>query len=218
MSARDDILGRVRRGVGKDDFAGRRAAALASLALPQRGPQPVLGTDLVGRFRAKAEYLSSTVASVASPAGVPAAVAAYLVANGLSAEAVATPDLSGYDWPACGLRVEPRPAVDADKTGISGCFCAIAETGTLMLLSGPQTPATVSLLPETHIALVHVSRIVGTMEDAFALLRAERGSLPRAVNFISGPSRTGDIEQTIVLGAHGPCRVHLILVGSAVAP
>jgi hypothetical protein len=72
-------------------------------------------------------------------------------------------------------------------------------------------PATVSLLPETHIAMVPVSRIVATMEDAFALLRAERGELPRAVNFISGPSRTGDIEQTIVLGAHGPCRVHLIL-------
>ena len=70
----------------------------------------------------------------------------------------------------------------------------------------------VSLLPETHIAIVPVDRIVATMEDAFALLRSERGKLPRAVNFISGPSRTGDIEQTIVLGAHGPCRVHLILV------
>ena len=104
-------------------------------------------------------------------------------------------------------------AVDADLVGISGCFCAIAETGTLLLLSGPDSPATVSLLPETHIALVQVSRIVATMEDAFALLRSERGSLPRALNFISGPSRTGDIEQTIVLGAHGPYRVHILLVG-----
>ncbi|MBS1145296.1 MAG: hypothetical protein H6R14_2702 [Proteobacteria bacterium] len=215
MSAKDDILGRVRRGVGKDDFAARKAAALASLTLPQRGPQPVLGADLVGRFRAKAEYLSSTIAAVATPAEVPAAVAAYLTANGLPAEAVATPELGRIDWAASGLRVEPRPAVNADKTGISGCFCAIAETGTLMLLSGPDSPATVSLLPETHIALVDVSRIVGTMEDAFGLLRTEHGSLPRAVNFISGPSRTGDIEQTIVLGAHGPCRVHLILIGEA---
>jgi L-lactate dehydrogenase complex protein LldG len=80
-------------------------------------------------------------------------------------------------------------------------------------LSGPQTPATVSLLPETHIALVDERRIVGTMEEAFALLRAEHGSLPRALNFISGPSRTGDIEQTIVLGAHGPRRVHLLVTG-----
>ena len=81
------------------------------------------------------------------------------------------------------------------------------------LRAGPQTPGSVSLLPETHIGIVPVGRIVATMEDAFALLRAEHGKLPRAVNFISGPSRTGDIEQTIVLGAHGPCRVHLILVG-----
>ncbi|MGB4063958.1 MAG: lactate utilization protein C [Azonexus sp.] len=215
MSARDDILGRVRRGVGKDDFAGRRAAAIAAIESPELGPQPVMNADLVGRFRAKAEYLASTVAVVSSPAQVPLAVATYLVANGLAAEAVATADVASLDWAGSGLNVKARPAVDADKTGISGCFCAIAETGTLMLLSGPETPATVSLLPETHIALVDVSRIVATMEDAFALLRAERGSLPRAVNFISGPSRTGDIEQTIVLGAHGPCRVHLILVGRA---
>ncbi|PKO37529.1 MAG: hypothetical protein CVU33_12555 [Betaproteobacteria bacterium HGW-Betaproteobacteria-6] len=215
MSARGDILERVRRGVGRDDFAGRRAAAIAALGSAGRGPQPVIGADLVGRFRAKAEYLSSTVVAVATQAEAPAAVAAYLLANGLAGEAVATADVAGLDWAASRLSVAVRPAVDADKTGISGCFCAIAETGTLMLLSGPETPATVSLLPETHIALVDVSRIVATMEDAFALLRAERGSLPRAVNFISGPSRTGDIEQTIVLGAHGPCRVHLILIGAA---
>jgi L-lactate dehydrogenase complex protein LldG len=215
MSAKDEILGRVRRGVGKDDFAERRAAAVASLKAAERGPLPVMSGDLVSRFRAKAEYLASTVADVAALAEVPAAVAAYLSENGLAAEAVATADVGGVDWACSGLHVAVRPAVDADKTGISGCFCAIAETGTLMLLSGPETPATVSLLPETHIALVDVSRIVATMEDAFALLRTERGSLPRAVNFISGPSRTGDIEQTIVLGAHGPCRVHLILIGRA---
>ena len=218
MSAKDEILGRVRRGVGKDDFVRRRAAAVASLATMERGPQPTMNADLAARFRAKAEYLSSTVAGIASLAEAPAAVAAYLAANHLAAEAVATADVGGLDWVGCGLKVEARSAVDADKTGISGCFSAIAETGTLMLLSGPQTPATVSLLPETHIALVDISRIVPTMEDAFALLRAEHGSLPRAVNFISGPSRTGDIEQTIVLGAHGPCRVHLILIGSDSSP
>jgi L-lactate dehydrogenase complex protein LldG len=213
MSARDDILGRVRRGVGKDDFAGRRAAAEASLKAPTRGPQPVMAAELVVRFKAKAEYLASTVDTIATAAEVPAAVAAYLSSKRLGLQAVATPDVGAMSWSAAGLVVEARAAVDADKVGISGCFCAIAETGTLMLLSGPQTPATVSLLPETHIALVPVSRIVATMEDAVALLRSECGNLPRAVNFISGPSRTGDIEQTIVLGAHGPCRVHLILIG-----
>ena len=51
------------------------------------------------------------------------------------------------------------------------------------------------------------------MEEAFALVRAERPGMPRAVNFVSGPSRTGDIEQTIVVGAHGPFRVHIVVVG-----
>ena len=212
MTAREEILQRVSAGVGKSDFAARLAAAEATLANPVRGPQPVLGAALVKRFQAKAESLASTVARVAGPAQAVAAVAQYLAAGALGTNAVATADLGTYDWAGSGLSVRLDAAVDADSVGISSCFCAIAETGTLMLLSGPETPATVSLLPETHIALVAVGRIVATMEDAFALLRAERGAIPRAINFISGPSRTGDIEQTIVLGAHGPCRVHLVLM------
>ena len=102
--------------------------------------------------------------------------------------------------------------MNEDMVGITSCFCAVAETGTLMLLSGSQTYASAALLPETHIVLVPTSRIVPSIEDAFDLAIKERGELPRATNFISGPSRTGDIEQTIVLGAHGPYRVHLILV------
>ena len=214
MTAREEILQRVSSGVGKAaDFAARRAAAEAALAAPVRGPQPVMGAALAERFQAKAESLSSTVVQVANSAQALAAVAQYLAAGALGTSAVITADVGAYDWAGHGLSVRIGTAVDADLVGISGCFCAIAETGTLMLLSGPETPASVSLLPETHIALVPVGRLVATMEDAFALLRAELGVIPRAINFISGPSRTGDIEQTIVLGAHGPCRVHLVLMG-----
>ena len=172
-----------------------------------------MSDDLAARFQAKAEYLASTVERVARLTDVPAAIARHLAGHALGNEAVATPDVAMLPWADAGMSVAGRAAVDADKVGISGCFCAIAETGTLMLLSGPDSPATVSLLPETHIAIVHTSRLVRTMEDAFALMRSEHGQVPRAINFISGPSRTGDIEQTIVLGAHGPCRVHLILMG-----
>lgn len=215
MKARDDILARVRAGVGQGDHVGRRAAAESWLAARTRGPQPAVAGDLVERFRVKAESLASTVTLVADATAVPAAVADFLQACNLATQAVATPECAGYAWAAAGLDVAGRPAVDADRVGISGCFCAIAETGTLMLLSAPESPATVSLLPETHIGLVAAARIVATMEDAFALLRTECAGLPRAVNFISGPSRTGDIEQTIVLGAHGPCRVHLLVVGGS---
>ena len=213
-SARTEILLRVSRGVGKVDFAARRAVAEATLAAPVRGPQPVIDSLLTTRFQAKAESLASTVARVAGPVQAVAAVAQYLAAGKLGSAAVVTPDISEFDWSGGGLTVRVGAAVDADLVGISSCFCAIAETGTLMLPSGPETPASVSLLPQTHIALVPLSRIVATMEHAFALLRREQGNVPRAINFISGPSRTGDIEQTIVLGAHGPCAVHLVLIES----
>ena len=215
MSAREEILQRVRAGLGKNNLVARRAVAENSMHSRARGPQPCFAGDLPERFTRKALALASTVERVAGSQAMPAAVARYLAEHGLLRATVATGDVAGLDWAGADIEIAARVAVDADKVGISGCFCAIAETGTLLLLSGPQTPASISLLPETHIAIVPVGRIVATMEDAFALLRNEQGGLPRAVNFISGPSRTGDIEQTIVLGAHGPCRVHLILTGEA---
>lgn len=217
MSSREDILGRVRAGLGRDatNAAAGRAVMEAALADRRHGPQPAIDREpkaLLERFRLKSEQQSTTVDVVAGEAEVPAAIARYLTAMKLSTSAVAWPSLAGLDWAGAGLKVEARGARDADLVGITGCFCAVAETGTLMLCSSPATPSAVSLLPETHIAIVRAARIFPYMEDAFALARKELGSLPRAVNFISGPSRTGDIEQTIVLGAHGPYRVHLVIV------
>ena len=217
MSSRDDILGRVRAGLHRSatNAAAAREVMLAALSNRSHGPKPAFDSDpqaLLNRFRLKSEQQSSTVDIVAQEADVPAAIARYLTTMKLPQAAVAWPSLAALDWAAAGLTVEGRGARDADLVGITGCFCAVAETGTLMLCSSADTPAAVSLLPETHIAMVHASRILPYMEDAWALARKELGSLPRAVNFISGPSRTGDIEQTIVLGAHGPYRVHLVIV------
>jgi L-lactate dehydrogenase complex protein LldG len=189
------------------------------LARHPQGPRPLIEGDLRIRFRAMSERMSSTVDEVPHLADAPAAVARYLDAQGLVRHAVIWPALATLDWAGAGVAVEARPprrdeAQGADPVGITGCFCALAETGTLVLTSGPQAHASTHLLPETHVALVPASRIVKGMEDAFALLRAERGGeemMPRALNMVSGPSRTGDIELTIVLGAHGPYRVHIIV-------
>ena len=218
MTTREDILGRVRAHLGRttENAAPANAGIDAWLAAREQGPRPAVAPDaaaLLARFRDKSEALSSSVDIVASDAEVPAAVARYLAGLQLGTQAVCWPSLAALPWCEAGLEVEARAARDADLVGITGSFCAIAETGTLMLLSGPETPGTVSLLPETHIAVVAAARIVPGMEEAWNLVRAERGDLPRAVSFISGPSRTGDIEQTIVLGAHGPYRVHLVIVG-----
>jgi L-lactate dehydrogenase complex protein LldG len=215
--ARRNILARIRAAQGRDaePAAVEHDAVADYLARHPRGPQPVLPADRVARFAEEAQKLATTVDSVATLADAPLAAHRYLSAHGLPLRAVAWQTLSGLDWAAAGLAVECRKPGDADAVGITGCFCATAETGTLVLLSGPQTWASAALLPETHLAIVPASRIVGGHEDAFDLIRAERGELPRAVNFVSGPSRTGDIEQTIVLGAHGPYRVHAIVVCDA---
>jgi len=212
--SRDLILGRIRERLGRSaaNAAPARATIDAALAAKSAGPRPQPDADLVAAFRARSEALASTVDQVAGLADVPRAVAAYLAEHKLPARAVCVPDLAGLDWRGAGLDVEARGAVDHDLVGITGCFRAIAETGTLMLCTGAATPATVSLLPETHIAVVLAPSILASMEEAWAAARAEFGQMPRAVNFISGPSRTGDIEQTIVLGAHGPYRVHVVIV------
>jgi L-lactate dehydrogenase complex protein LldG len=214
MDSREDILGRIRQRLGRTaaNADSARAGVAAALKARVQGPRPPAGTDLLARLREKSELLSSTVDVVPAVAQIPAAAARYLREHALALRAVCVPEVAHLDWAGAGLAVEARAAREDDLVGITGSFCAIAETGTLMLCSTPDSPATVSLLPETHIAIVDAQRIVPGMEEAWQLAREHFGDLPRAVNFISGPSRTGDIEQTIVLGAHGPYRVHLILV------
>jgi L-lactate dehydrogenase complex protein LldG len=213
-AARQAILNRIRKAQGRPEQPTQqeRDAARDYIAGHSRGPMPEIGTDLPGRFREQALKMSDTVSDVATSADVPAAVAHYLDGIHVPKAAIAWKTLEPLPWQSAGIAVEFRPPRNEDLVGITGVFCAIAETGTLMLLSGPDTFSSASLLPETHIAILPASRVMASMEDAFALARQERGELPRAVNFISGPSRTGDIEQTIVLGAHGPYRVHVILV------
>jgi L-lactate dehydrogenase complex protein LldG len=214
MSSRNDILDRVRSRLGRNIENAVTAGAEidAWLAEHPEGPRSVVRGDLETVFCEKSRRMSSSVDVVPVAAEVPAAVARYLDSLQLGRSAVCWPQLADLPWAAAGIAIAARGAVDSDLVGITGSFCAVAETGTLMLLSGSDTPATASLLPETHIAVVRSSRIVAGMEDAWALARKERGELPRAVNFISGPSRTGDIEQTIVLGAHGPYRVHIVVI------
>ena len=209
MGAREKILMRI---------AAARGAAVSgdiggAIRRHPRGLVPRLEEDLVQRFSDRVIKLACDVATVRIVNEVPAVAARYLSEHRLSQRAVCWPELDALDWRGAGIDAQARAASGDDMIGITGAFAAIAETGTLMLLSGPQTPATVSLLPETHIAVLEVGRIVATMEDAWDRLRTEYGKLPRAVNFVSGPSRTADIEQTVTLGAHGPYRVLIILVG-----
>jgi len=211
MSAREKILGKISTAQALAGTALHTESLADYLALHPRGPLPPPPDSLFARFKECAIKLSSDVLQSNDKMQVPALIARYLSGKNLPASIVCWPSLVALPWGSAGLEMQSRPAKNEDLVGVTGAFCAIAETGTLMMLSGADTPATTSLLPETHVAVLDPSRIVATMEDAWDLLRREHKQPPRAVNFISGPSRTADIEQTVTLGAHGPYRVLIIL-------
>ena len=94
--------------------------------------------------------------------------------------------------------------------GLSRAFAAVAETGSLAMAGGADNPHLASFAPETQIAVLPARRIVGAFEDVWAEFRA--GALPRTLSFVTGPSRTGDIGLRIELGAHGPRRLHIVVV------
>ena len=220
--ARDHILGRIGAVLG-DGLLSRteaRAAARARLKTPRPGPVPSRALlnhkARVELFLEEARRVEATAVRVASPSEVAAAVARYLADNGLPGELrmASHADLKNIPWSEQPqLTVRHGPAEGSDPVGVALAFAGIAETGTLVLLSGRQTPTTLNFLPDTHIVVLPTARVHGTYEDVWALLRAPgRGFMPRTVNWITGPSRTADIEQTILLGAHGPRRLHIVLI------
>jgi L-lactate dehydrogenase complex protein LldG len=226
-AARDEILGKIRGSLSRGPLTGESAAKLeARLANHPVGiiPRRSEGLDRKGLtklFEDQAIEIATTVERVKSLADVPRAVADYLTRFNLPAEMAAAPDplVDKVPWSERPLlklkRGKPSPT---DAVGLSVGFCAIAETGTLMMLSGPDNPSTLNFLPDDHIVILPASRIVGPMEAAWRRLRESRGgtavgpTMPRTVNFITGPSRTGDIEQKLEMGAHGPRRQHILIV------
>ena len=218
--ARQDILLGIRRSLKRGRLGMVREAELREqIASHRRNLVPARAAALGDRgrvdlFVAMAEEVQATVTRVSSPGAVPEEVARYLVAENLPAELVLAPDPSLDDLPWDErplLRIRRGRAEAGDAVSLTPCFAAIAETGTLMLISGAATPTTLNFLPDTHIVLVRADQVVAAYEDGWDRLRSA-GAMPRAVNFITGPSRTGDIEQRIELGAHGPRRLHIILI------
>jgi L-lactate dehydrogenase complex protein LldG len=227
-AAREQVLGGIRKSLKRGPLDEAAAAPLIDRLTQHRRnlvPERATALDPAGRvelFVAMAEEVQTTVDRVADGGDVPAAIATYLATQNLPAELVMAPDpvLDAYPWadrPM--LRIRRGRAEDADAVSVTPAFAGIAETGTLMLLSGPASPTTLNLMPDTHIVVLRAEQIVGPYEDAWTKLREANptGALPRTVNFITGPSRTGDIEQRIQLGAHGPRRLHIVLVGAPAA-
>jgi L-lactate dehydrogenase complex protein LldG len=181
--------------------------------IPARSQVP--HAEQIELFREQAEAVSASVERLDAMTDVPAAVADFLACHNLPSEVAMAPDpaLDICPWddkPT--LQIRRGASAGDDLVSVTGAFVAIAETGTLMLLSGPQAPTTLNFLPDNHIVVLSADDVIGTYEEGWMRLR-EQGAMPRTVNFITGPSRTADIEQKVQLGAHGPRRLHVLIVG-----
>jgi L-lactate utilization protein LutC len=221
-TSREQMLGAIRTALGREELGAATAAALErrlrqprANVVPARGKLPAGGR--VELFIAEAERVNATAVRLARLDDVPTAVVSYLRGANMPAVVRAGTDalLRAVPWAREPLlRVETGVAVDEDAVSVTSAFAGIAETGTLMLCSAPESPTTLNFLPEVHIAVLPTDRIVGTYEEGWQRLRGRfgAGKMPRVVNWITGPSRTADIEQTLLLGAHGPKRLHILLV------
>jgi L-lactate dehydrogenase complex protein LldG len=224
MSGREAILSGIRKSLGRGPLTGAGLAdAEARLSGHPRHPLPARSRDsgeaASERFVAMAEKEFATVARVPSGDDVPGAVAAFLAANNLPTVLAAAPDarLDVLPWDSQPmLELRRGPANATDEVTLTHAFSGVAETGTLMMPSGADTPTTLNLLGESCIVVLRRSDVVGAYEDAWDRLRRRADDtgrfMPRNVMMVTGPSRTADIEQTIELGAHGPRRLHIVLI------
>jgi L-lactate dehydrogenase complex protein LldG len=208
VTTRDAILARI------------RAQKSVEKPYPGSGPSPkrgqVSGEERKALFVRMAEAAAASVDRAASRAEVPALIARFLSRHNLPAMLRLAPDprVTELDWASQPLLETSVGGTDGSHpTSVTGAFAGIAETGTLALTSSATGPTLLNFLPETHIAIVDAKELAGSYEDLWARLKAEYGAdMPRTLNLVTGPSRSGDIEQTILMGAHGPKRLHIILV------
>ena len=203
--ARDSILATIRRANGSFPQLTKDAISW---------PQPRLNGGLAENFVQSLKKAGAVVEKVSAEAGIGGCVSRYLQREQLPSEVVVSDDevLKLSDWPELVTVHRGRPATRDDKVSVTGAVHGIAETGTLVLVSGEQNPTTLNFLPDHHIVVLRESSLVANTEDMWGTLRERFPIFPRSVNLISGPSKTADVEQTLQLGAHGPRRLLVILV------
>jgi L-lactate dehydrogenase complex protein LldG len=222
-SAREDIFANIRRSLGATGREAPRIAAVTerlrsapSGVVPARGHLP--REARIALFKEQAESVQASVSVVARSAELPAEVARFLREHNLPANLRlgTDPRLTGLDWATTALALSFGPSEGDDLNAVSHAFAGVAETGTLALVSGADNPTTLNFLADNHIVVLRADDLAPDYESVWARLRETygKGLMPRTVNLITGPSRSGDIEQQIILGAHGPRRLHIVIVES----
>jgi L-lactate dehydrogenase complex protein LldG len=212
---RQQIIAAIRSSLNrKGPLAGGVEQALEQrLRAPTTHVQPLVDGSVLEAFLSKVERVSATTAHISSEIRISDAVRDYLETHELTGEIVVAEDelLSGVNWSNT-LSVKRGLPADEDEVSVTTAFAAVAETGSVVMLSAPESPTTLNFLPAHHLVVVRTSSIVRHTEDVWAKLRLSPAEMPRTVNFITGPSRTGDVEQVLQLGAHGPRELHVIVL------
>jgi len=219
---REAVLAAIRRSLGVTGTERtRRGAVEERLERAPKGVVPARGqgepAERLAMFKAMAEGAHASVFSVGSADEVPAAVANFLRDLNLPGVVRRGEDrrLADMPWDRTMLQVVAGPSAGADLSAVSHALAGVAETGTLVLASGGDNPSTLNFLPDNHIVVVDAKDVLSDYEAVWGRVRRAygKGAMPRTVNWVTGPSRSGDIEQTLLLGAHGPRRLHVIVVG-----
>ncbi len=214
-AAREQVLARIRSALGRGEPDPERTTELRDrIARHPRHIEPAFDETPRQRFRQKLEAAEASFVELDTLDAVAAEVERYLEAQSEEKSIATSGDklLRAIEWPAS-IDAQPWSAGNDRKVSVTAAYCGIAETGSLLLVSGEQNPTRLNYLPDYHIVVIEAEQLVLRMEDAWDSLRASTRQMPRSVNFISGPSKTADVEQTVEYGAHGPRCLHVILVG-----
>jgi len=240
MTTRAEFLGSLRR-----EMAKTRGLFEARTASPAPDADVALETvkrqmaerwpEALTRFRTEFERIAGVFHRVGRLEDVPGVVRAIAAEKGARSVLSWHPDALGLDLRQSlgreGLSITVAPDLDPDaearqshrteaakaEIGVTGADWALAETGTLILVSGRGRPRSTSLLPATHVAVFDRHRLLESLEQVGTMLEALHADPARCmsgavINFITGPSRTADIELTLTRGVHGPKDVHAIFV------
>jgi L-lactate dehydrogenase complex protein LldG len=220
-NGRSAILSKIRKNVRNIEDPVREARVADRLSRSPVGLIPARARKShdkqVDMFCEHATKVQASVTRLGSIEELPTALAEYLRNRNLPKKIRMgdAPFLQQAGWEKLpDLELSKGPSKGDDPVGLSQAFAGIAETGTLMLQSGSDNPTTLNFLPETHCVVVRTSDISGDFETAWAGVRERygKGVMPRTVNMVTGPSRSGDIEQTMLLGAHGPRALQIFVV------
>jgi L-lactate dehydrogenase complex protein LldG len=220
--ARQQILARIRSGLKRGPLSPHQQTTLQQqLESPQRTLQParakVTGQAAIDDFKAMALESAAELIQLDSLDQLPAQLAALMQQANISQQPLVLADesnLRSLNWASAGINTELRVAQNGDAISLTNSLCGVAETGTLVLHSSPNSPTSLNFLPDIHCLVLQQENIVAGYEDAWDRVRdgAKSGTMPRTVNFITGPSRSADLEQTLRMGAHGPKRLVVFLL------